>query len=255
MPTAEQHCPGTCNARYRREQALFKAAQAEHDQIAQRLTDADMADRIPPPPKPPATRPMQGEPVWCPRCKAVIRRELVDLDDLAMSLAALPPGIRPAFDGSAEQIRSARSIWAPSPSPAADDLDELYSWLVAWEGYYREVRQWDNAPPRGYLADRITSVVNWLAGKFDGLLMTELAEPFGLETRAWHRELITKTHSARSAKHVKKRCPRCDLFTLWEEIGKDYIRCVNTDCNRMMTREELDDANSNAAQQVGRQGR
>ena len=112
-----------------------------------------------------------------------------------------------------------------------------------------DLHDWGTVPQRGFLAGRITGAVNWLGtdGHLDGLLVTELAEPFGVETCRWHRELVAKTHSARSAKHVKKPCPRCRLYTLWEEIGQEYIRCINKDCNRMMTRDELNQAGAAAS--------
>jgi hypothetical protein len=235
-------CPGTCNSKYRRARAVYEAEVAQHALTVERLTDAGLADKIPVPPTPPAVDPVYGDPVWCSRCAAIIRRELAELDELASSLANLPPGIRPASDGTRERVKVTGSVAVASPSPTGDDLDDLYRWLAEWETWYRKLRSWDSPPPRGYLNDRITASVNWLSGRLDGLLVTGEAEPFGIEVRGWHRELVAKTHSARAAKHVKKPCPRCGKFQMWEEIGKDYVRCHNEDCNRMMTREELNQA-------------
>ena len=220
----------------RREYALYEDAVAKHADVIARLR----AGRRGAEPACAAADPgCVRRADMVPAVQGVIRRELADLDDSPQRSAHCRAGIRPASDGTQERIRTARSVFTPSPSPAIDDLDELYRWLVAWETYYRDLHDGHRAAA-GYLAG-LAGRVNSLGtdGHLDGLLLTELAEPFGEETRRWHRELVAKTHSARSAKHVKKPCPRCRLYTLWEEIGQEYIRCINKDCNRMMTRDEL----------------
>ena len=41
---------------------------------------------------------------------------------------------------------------SPSPSRAADDLDDMYSMLTGWESAYRDWHGWDSGPPKGDLA-------------------------------------------------------------------------------------------------------
>ncbi len=241
--TSAQPCPGSCNSRWRRLKAIYDVAVENHARIVALSAEGD---EIPEPPRKPDVEPAVGEPVWCKRCASIIRQELADFDELAAHLAALPPGIRPAVERRHERVKVSGTHAAPSPSPSGDEMDDLLRWLQRWEREYRAHRDWPTPAPRGYLAGKITAGVAWLGEHLDGILTTEWAETFGTETRQWHRNLVSTTHAARSAKHVKKACPRCRLYTLWEEIGQDYIRCVNEDCNRRMTREELDDAQSTA---------
>jgi hypothetical protein len=188
-------------------------------------------------PRPPDIQPWFGNP-WCSKCQATIRRELAELDDLAALLAALPPGIRPAVTGQREHVKVSGTHGHPSPSDTVEALDELAGWLRDWEG---AVRGADTMARRGYLASQITTSVAWLLAQFDTVIIhPDLAADFGAETRRWHRELTAASHAGSAAKHVKKPCPRCRLFTLWEDLGADYIRCVNDECQRRLTRAELE---------------
>jgi len=80
----------------------------------------------------------------------------------------------------------------------------------------------------------------WLVSHYDKFIThPDLGLEFGREVRRWHRELQEKARAGQVDKHVKRPCPRCRLYTLWARDGEDYIRCINDDCNRRMTREEL----------------
>lgn len=237
-------CPGTCNSAYRKAHALYGDALAKYGAVLEKLADGD---KVPEPPEAPDVRPWLGDPVWCSRCTAVIRRELAEMDDLAAMLAALPPGIRAVVEGTREHVKVATSRVAASPSPAGDDLDELASWLQAWEDEYRHLRGWPSPPQRGGLASKITSGVAWLGGHLDGILTAPFAQDVGEETRRWHAELRAKTHAASYARHVKLPCPGCKRYLLWEKVGEEYIACMNPDCNRRITRAELDAETAGAA--------
>lgn len=242
MSAADGICEGSCNSRWRKAQALYQAALAAYDQA---LADLKDGDEVPEPPEAPDIQPWRGEPVYCTRCQSVIRSELAELDDLASGLAALPPGISAASDSRREPVKVSGSRPAPSPSPGADDLDELAGWLREWEA----IAKGDGGPRprRGFLATEITTICGWLYHHFDPLITNpEIAADFGSEIRRWHRELTAKTHSASFARHVKQPCPKppsgCGRYTLWEKVGEDYISCVNPDCNRRLTRAELEAA-------------
>jgi hypothetical protein len=227
-------CPGACNGTYRRRRAMYEAAVAEHARILETRTGADP---IPEPPKAPDTEPWLGLPVWCAKCQGILRAELLDLDDLAALIAVIPPLAKPAETGAG---RVSGSRERPSSSPRMDDLEELGEWLRQWEAIARS--EDDPRPRRGYLATERTTVTAWLTEHFDGLITNpDVAQDFGEEIRRWHRDMATRATAGRMSRHMKKACPRCRLYTLWLMIGDDYIRCVNEDCNRAMTRQEFDD--------------
>lgn len=247
-------CQGSCNSSYRKSRALYDNAAAGHHEALARLQPGDP---VPEPPEPPAVTPWYGEPVWCRRCQSVIRRELADLDDLAALLSMTPPGIRPAITGQREHVKVSGTKGTESPSAAVDTLDDLAAALRGWESAGRVARRHlpgqdlaagaDPVGRRGYLATEITTVIAWLYHHFDSMIRnTDLAYEYGADVRRWHREFLAAAHAGSAAKHVKKPCPRCKLYTLWEELGADYISCVNDDCNRRLTRAELEDATSAA---------
>jgi phage FluMu protein Com len=233
-------CSGSCNSGYRKARALYSAAMAEY---AARLNRDDGSTPVPP--DPPDIQPWLADPIWCSRCCAAIRRELAELDDLAAVLAAMPPGIRPAITGQREHVKVSGTREHASPSPMIEELDELADWARQWEAAYKGR---DAIARRDYLATQLTTAIGQLLFHFDAIIAHEdIAPGFGAEVRRWHRELTSMSHAASAARHVKKPCPRCRLFTLWETLGEDYIRCTNVDCNRMMTRAELDQADSETA--------
>jgi len=222
--SAEVPCDGPCNSRWRKADAEYKRALAGYDPL-----DADQSR-----PSPPEVQPVYGDP-WCPRCKNQIHEQLSQLDDLACLLSALPPSVNARNDDKAGLVSGTREV--PSPSRRMDDLAELGQWLRDWESV---IRGEDPKPHRGYLASEITTITAWLVAHFGPLIThPDVAVDFGRETKRWHRELMEKARAGQVDKHVKRPCPRCRLYTLWARDGEDYIRCINTDCNRRMTREEL----------------
>lgn len=222
--SSEVACDGPCNSRWRKHDAEYRKALAGYDPL-----DSDQSR-----PAPPEVQPVYGDP-WCPRCKAQIHEQLSQLDDLACLLAALPPSPNARNDDKAGLVSGTREV--PSPSRRMDDLAELGQWLRDWESVLRGE---DPKPHRGYLASEITTITAWLVAHFDKLIThPDVGADFGRETRRWHRELLEKARAGQVDKHVKRPCPRCRLYTLWARDGEDYIRCINEDCNRRMTREEL----------------
>src|SRR6202011_3825225 len=127
-------------------------------EYAQAVAGYDPLDSSQSRPDPPAASCWRGEPVWCGECTSKITLRLAELDDLAALLSATADGHRP----SAGLERVSGSAWQPSPSQAADDLDEMSSMLTGWETIYRELKGWLSAPPRGELASKETTCIAWL---------------------------------------------------------------------------------------------
>jgi hypothetical protein len=229
---ADGMCPGSCNTTYRRKHALFEAAVAEY---ARTLETRALNDPIPEPPRAPDISPWYGNPVWCGKCSSSIREQLAELDDLAALVGAIPPLARPVEDGP--KITGTRS--APSASARMDDLEDLNSWLRGWESVAR--KEDDPRPRRGLLAKESTTLTAWLYHHYDVLITDEdAAGDFGQEIRRWHRDLSRRAAAGQIRRHQKRPCPRCNLYTLWLTIGEEYIRCVNEDCRRVLSRPEYD---------------
>jgi hypothetical protein len=241
-----QICPGSCNTAYRKAKALGEAQVTEYQAQLEALRGGDP---VPDPPEAPnLPRPWWGDPVWCGRCQVVISRELAELDELASRIAQLPPGIRAAAESTREDVKVDVSRSPVSPSPAADTLDDLAGWLCVWEEKYRHLRGWRLAPPlRGHLADQMTAGIEWLGARTSSILAGPFGQPFGEETRRWHAALRALTHSASYARHVKKPCPKCKRYMLWERVGEDYISCQYEPCGYRPTREELNAATDTGA--------
>jgi hypothetical protein len=235
-------CLGPCNSRYVKARALYGKALADWSEaMAARAvayeTSPPGTDLGPEPARPeePRIRPWLGEPTWCRRCTAMIHAELSELDDLIAMLLAIPD-LRAGADqaGKVSGTRGQRS-----PSPYADDADELAEWLRSWESLARGT---DPAPRRGYLAAEITATAAWLVTHFEPLITNpDLAADYGNEIRGWHRTLKMKAHAGSATKHMPRPCPRCRLYTLWATDGEDYVVCKNEDCRRLMSREEYRD--------------
>lgn len=229
----EVPCDGPCNSRYRKARAEYEVALRAYDPL-----DSEQSR-----PAPPDVYPAYGDP-WCPRCKSDIREKLAQLDDAAAILGAFPPSPNDRSDDKAGKVSGTRE--QPSPSSRMDDLDDLGEWLRSWESLFRPVvlavagMREDPKPHRGYLATEITTITAWLVFHFDKCIThPDFALDFGREARRWHRTLQEKARAGQVDKHVKTPCPRCNLYTLWVRDGDDHVRCINTDCNRLMSREEL----------------
>jgi hypothetical protein len=224
MSGGEVSCDGPCNSRWRKADAEYRKALAAYDPL-----DADQSR-----PSPPEVYPFYGDP-WCPRCKSQIHEQLSQLDDLAALLAALPPSPNARGDDKAGKVSGSKA--EPSPSSRMDDMLELGEWLRNWESAFRGE---DPKPHRGYLASEITTITAWLVTHYDKCIThPDLGLDFGREIRRWHGEMQEKARVGQVDKHVKRACPRCNLYTLWARDGEDYVRCINDDCRRLMTREEL----------------
>lgn len=235
---ADQICPGACNNTYRRRRALYEADMARYARTLETRADDDP---IPECPRPPDITPWYGFPVWCLKCQSSLRGKLAELDDLAALLAAVP-GLNAPAD-SAGKVSGTRG--KRSPSPFGDDLLELEDWLRDWESASREA---DPGARRGYLASAITTITAQLVQHFDRIIShPDMAQDFGTEIGQWHRTLAAKAHAGQALKHQKQRCPRCKDYTLWRADGESYVKCVNVDCQRLLSLDEYDRLADSAA--------
>lgn len=219
---SEQACPGSCNYYWRQARTAFEVDLAAYDPL-------DPAQSRP---QPPDMRAFPGDP-WCDRCKAVIRRELAELDDLAAFLTAAADGHRGRRPGA--KVTASRG--RPSPSPAADLADELERALHGWETAYRGA---DPLARRGWLATGTTTVIAWLVAHFDSVATSPVAEDFGQEVRQWHRLLKRLTKAGTGVQLKPVRCPRCDRYSLTWTEGDDHVECFDQGCRRMIGMDEYD---------------
>jgi len=236
-PTGGPACPGPCNARHRRAQEALDAY-AE----ALRLWEKYLIGAPPAEPEVPPVSPWPGEPIFCGRCQALIRRELAELDDLAAIRLAGADGHRRG-PGS-ERVGGSRGT--PSPSPSVDDVDELASMLRGWESVARG--QDDTPPRRGFLAREITTVICWLVAHLDEILASDAyATEFATEVRLWHKRLCAAEKAGTGRHQMPLPCPRCGERTLEALDGAEHIECVNRNfgphgghCGRLLARHDYD---------------
>jgi hypothetical protein len=218
---SETACPGTCNAKYRKAMEEYAAA----------LQDYDPLDSAQSRPDPPSLRPWPSEPAWCARCSAEITAKLPELDDLAGLRNRTADGHRHA--DAAERVSG--SAEPPSASPAHDDIDELTGMLRTWETIYRDLNGWPAPPPRGDLADRLTTCISWLAFHLRGILASGIAADFGREVLQWHREDAAKAKAGVRTLRKPLRCPACGMLTLFWTEGERNVYCADPNCARVLS--------------------
>jgi hypothetical protein len=211
---------------------------------------ADTSQPQPEPPDEPVIRPWQGDPVWCPPCKARIRDCLTGIDELASLLNATADGL--GSGGSSEQMQHAKVTHPPSPSPAMDTEDEITDYLAEWEHLYRREKGYDPAPPRGELASRTTLTVAWLNRHLDGILASSVAEGFGDDVIRYHAELRARAKAGRRKLDKPLRCPACRHLLLRYVDGEPYVECRNPACNALLTYAEYDAAVDAMAASISR---
>lgn len=237
MGPGDTPCPGGCNAQYRKQQKLLDAYQ--------QALEAWEANPVGKPPAEPETRalsPLPGEPTYCLHDQAVYRKLLAEVDDLAAIAIRYNDGHRK--DPDAERVSGSRA--ARSPSATIEELDHIASALRDWEATARDLirKQAGRAPSdegtpprRGYLASEITTSVSWLVAHYDVLIADrDAAEPFAQEISQWHERLKRREKAGAGRRHMKRPCPRCNRYSLFQDDDADYVACVRTtDCGRLMS--------------------
>ncbi|MEV2277726.1 hypothetical protein AB0I72_19280 [Nocardiopsis sp. NPDC049922] len=241
-------CPGLCNRRARQARYAYEDTITAWRTALDDWEAADPATRgdRPTPPEEPDIDWVSGDPVWCRRCRGAIRVALADLENLAALVAAEADGHRGRADDS-DKVRTTKS--APSPSPAADHLDELYGFLATTEADWREARGYGPRPERSRGAAARSIVIAWLLERLDDILNHPGSVQFGLGVLRWQRVLQHLAKARPPGRRKATPCPRCDRRTLiWEE-DRELVRCENSGCNRVMTSTEYD---AHVEEQAGR---
>jgi hypothetical protein len=224
-------CPGTsCNGRYWKAWDDYDKALAGYDPLNPETSRPEQPD---------VRWRADGNPVWCSECTARIRRELASLDDLASLLLRTADG----YEGTPRTEKVGGSSEPGSPSPAADQLDEMDRLLRLWEDGYRKLRGWDSAPRRGDDADRRTTSIAWLTAHLDGILGSAYALEFGGDVLDWRKALAGSTKAGVRKLRMPLRCPKpggCGLLTLTWTEGSDRVECRNPGCGFIMSREKYE---------------
>ena len=224
-------CPGPCNARYRRQQEALEAYAAQVEAWQENPVGSPPAE-----PEVGELHPWAGDPVLCPRCQSQARMELAELSDLGAILDAENSGLRhgPGSD------RVSGSRHAPSPSPAADDLDELCHALRGWQSV--AMGEGDIPPRTGFLMTELDTLTKRLSSIYFTRLVAnaDVAGDFAREIRQWHRRLTGQAKAGTGVHQKAVPCPRCGRYSLSWRDGDRHVACRNPDCARMLSLEEYD---------------
>lgn len=225
-------CEGSCNGRYRRAEAAYRAALTEYDQALLASLNGGT-----PPVKPEKHDivPYTGDPVWCRLDQGLIRTLLDEIDELACRVSRESGGMRaPVAAPKVSGTRGHRSA-----SSLGDMLEALEKDLREWE---YTVRKRDTRVRRGYLSTSLTASVDWLWAHFGSIIINpDIGLSFGQEIRQWHRVLVYAGHAGSVKKTMPLPCPRptCQRFgSLVYEKGTDYVECIS--CHNLMKLDEYD---------------
>lgn len=179
---------------------------------------------------------------YCQKCADKLRAALTEIPGLTFYLEALPQGRLVTKKADGDHTRHATRVDQISPSPAFDELDEVWSWAYGWAVSLAD--DLHHVGPMRYRLDGIpdTSLaythVKYLLGNFTAVLSADWHEPFYEETLAlrWRLERITGQDKLNHK--IKAPCPSCDRRTLGREDGAAKVVCRNPDCSRVWTEDE-----------------
>lgn len=204
---------------------------AAMEQWCAQMQRRQLGDPEPEQPSETDTRPWEGSPHYCPRDTATVRRELAELDDVASIVTMFADGHRSSTEAGG---RVSGSKTQPSPSPAADAIDELESVLRGWESALRGT---DPPARRGDLAMKVTTSVAWLLAHFDTMIThPDFGADFGTEVSQWHRSLTERAKAGTGRSKKPMPCSRCHYQSLYQEDGAQYVECSRkAECGRLMT--------------------
>jgi len=226
-------CPGSCNTTYRKAAAAHTQALIAHDTAMAAWLAGPRTTPPPPRPQPPDLTAVPGDPIWCGRDTAHIRRSLAELDDLAARVAAEAEGLRaPRIDG--QKVSGSRGT--RTPSPLMDMVTDLAALLCDWE---YTVKHRDTPARRGHLSTAITASVDQLLLNFTVAIgHPDFGADFGSEILLWHRKFITAGRAG-TVRHSKRLpCTRCQRFSLTWTEGDAHVECRTPSCGRLMSLDE-----------------
>lgn len=198
-------CSGPCNSPARRAWNAYEQALKQHATDLEAWHAGELGE-APDEPLPPDVEVRQGDPLWCPRCKTLVRVALLDLDNLAAELQAGADGHR----GALAEGRVSGSRGSGTPSPTADLLDNLYGFLADVEDEWRDT--WGYSPR----TDRVhrgahprTRRITWLSERLEGILAAEQHVTFGIGVLRWEVVLREKLKEDSVGTRSPIRCPKC----------------------------------------------
>ncbi|MFI7125970.1 hypothetical protein ACIBQ1_09770 [Nonomuraea sp. NPDC050153] len=229
MPISPESCCGPCNNAARKTIAAYEQALETHVVEVDEWIAGGQHGACPPAPEEPSVDPTPGEPIFCGRCKGLIRAALLDLDVLASELAARSDGHR----GSIQEGRVSGSRGSASPSPTADALDKLYGFLADVEDEWRGACGYApriNRTHRG--AHPRSRTIGWLSEHLNNLLADEDHIKSGLDILRWETVLraLAKEEPVGSVSPI--RCPRC--ATLRQVVREQEHHWACRSCGRLI---------------------
>lgn len=206
MPISPEACCGPCNNTARRLIADYECALDEYVELLDKWIAAGQKGKEPAEPVEPDVEVHGGDPLFCRKCRALVRAALLDLDQLAAELCASSDGHR----GSIPEGRVSGSRRAGSLSPVADILDRLYGdltdvedeWRQRWGFASRTHRSHRGAHPR-------SRCIGWLSEQLDGILATPDHVEIAAKVLNW--EIVLRNLLAEDPVGSKSpaRCGRC----------------------------------------------
>jgi len=209
VPISSEACAGPCNSQARKTIAAYDHALEAHIIDVDSWIASGQQGDCPPAPAEPLVECTPGEPLWCHRCKALVRAALLDLDVLASELAARADGHR----GGVQDGRVSGSRSSASPSPIADTLDKLYGFLSDLEDEWRGACGYAprvNRTHRG--AHPRSRTIGWLSEHLANLLADEDHIKSGLDILRWETVLRTLAKEEPVGTVSPIRCPRCSTY-------------------------------------------
>jgi hypothetical protein len=236
LPTAGP-CVGPCNHRWR------QAAEAYDKAMKKWLNRGRVGEE----PRPPEIQPWDGQPVWCNKCAAIVRRALRELPDAYSALESMKYRSRTS---APDEERRGRADAAPSPSPGADHQDEILRTTCMWEDDLRRHLRHDAATDEfGDLHATLVQASEYLNRNFaDMIRREECAKDFGDEVSKLYRNTVAMVKNKPGRKHLPCPCPSagCGVKALIQEEGLAkrpwYVECVEYlgGCGRLYAEHDWD---------------
>jgi hypothetical protein len=227
-------CPSGCNWRWR--EAMDAHEKAVEKWVARGCKGEE--------PQPPVTEPWPGEPVLCRKCASVARGALRELPLAYAALASMKYLTRTA---SASDERRGRSDVPPSPSPGADQQDEICCTVTAWEDDLRQHLRHVAAHDTGDHAADLAASVEYLNRNWQAMVeRVECAGDFADEISRLHRVAVAMCKNKTVRRTLPVACPTCDMETLIQEEGVAgkpwYVECSERlgGCSRLFTENEYE---------------
>lgn len=229
-------CPSRCNWRWR------EAMEAYENAVEKWVTRGCKGDE----PQPPETEPWPGEPVLCRKCAAITRSALRELPVAYRALDSMKYLTRTA---STDDGRRGRSDTAPSPSPGADQQDEICRTISMWEDDLRQHLRHSAAQDTGVQHADLAASVDYLNYNWRAMSeRTECAGDFADEISGLFRISVAMVKNKPARKHLPSPCPTigCRKKALIQEEGLAggpwYIECSERlgGCGRLYSENDFE---------------